>query len=158
MSRYNEQAPSGPDEQLLGEYVIDSRPGFRCDISLTIHNSSRWSAHLTSITAPWAGPDGGAEFVAVTDGDHAALKPLDDGEIDATFPLDQKLAAGESVTLVMEIAWRESGCNSGDYLWSGDWPTLHFDLLDRDHARSADQYLVIHTHDGDHQSRPRSNC
>jgi hypothetical protein len=63
VSRYKERSVSAPSDELAGEYVIDARPGFQCTISLTVHNSSGSSAHLTSIEAPFLGPDGGAEVM-----------------------------------------------------------------------------------------------
>jgi hypothetical protein len=57
------------------------------------------------------------------------------------------------VTLEMSIAWREAGCNGGGYVYFGNWPTVHLTLLGRSHQASAEQYLVLNTHKGDHQGR-----
>jgi hypothetical protein len=48
------------------------------------------------------------------------------------------------------VTWRESGCNSGDYLWSRPWPDLELTVLGRSYVVTSGQALLLHTHDGDH--------
>jgi hypothetical protein len=150
VSRY-ESDSTGFDslQDLDGQYVIDMQPGFSCIIHVTVHNDSGRRVELKPIDAALIGPHGGAEIVGGNAPGSATFRSSGNG-IDASYPLREKLPAGESTTVDLLVTWRESGCNSGDYLWSRPWPDLELTVLGRSHVVTSGQALLLHTHDGDH--------
>lgn len=138
------------DQDLVGEWVIDSRPGFTCTVSITVTNNSPLTAHLTSIDGSFLGPRGGAEFMGATSSDLPVLEP-GSSAVDASYPIDQQLAGGDSVTIDLVITWREKGCNSAGLMTVRDWPGVRLDVLGMGHDVTADQAFIFQTHDDDRQ-------
>jgi hypothetical protein len=150
VSTYDASEAQLERDELQGQYVIDARPGFSCTVMITVHNGSRRTAHLTSVQAAFLGPKGGAEVMGGTTDDLPALSSQPTDDVDGRYPLARDLRAGATTTIELAVQWREKGCNSGDYLWAGPWPIIAFDMLGRSYHVAPPQYLVLHTHDGDH--------
>lgn len=127
--------------------AIHSRPGWRCDVRLTISNDSDHDVHVDQVRSPLLGSDGQAEVRALSsagaevDGDH---------DIDARWDVDLTVPAHSSRRLTLVVGWRQRGCNDGGWLSFPDWPQVDFEALHRGFTVSPDQALVLRTYSDPH--------
>ena len=77
-----------------------------------------------------------------------------DNDVDAVYPVDLRVAAHSSATIVFVIGWRESGCNERGHTSFDMWPTVRFQLLRRDHEVTPNQLLILRTYSEDDPNRP----
>lgn len=132
-----------------GQPAVHSRPGWKCDIELTITNSGSRSVEVRSVEAALLGPGGGAEIRALpTDG--AELAPAGPNGLDAMWNVDLTVPGGESRVITLEVGWRREGCNSGGHLSLENWPVVEFEALGRTYRHSPDQQFILRTFDDPH--------
>lgn len=136
-----------------GEPAIRSRPGWRCDVDLTIANGSGRSVQVDRVRSPIIGPGGGAEIQALsTDDAELAAGP---DEIDAEWDVDLVVPAGESRRLTIAVGWRADGCNDAGHLSLENWPTVELEVLGRSYEDAPEQRLILRTFNDPHD---RGGC
>lgn len=133
--------------------AIHSRPGWRCDVLLSIRNESDHDVHVTGVASPLLASDDLAEVRGFsTDG--AELGDLGhDGDVDARWDVDVTVPAHASRRVRLAIGWRERGCDGGGWLTIPDWPSVEFDTFHRSFTVSPDQALVLRTFGDPHDEK-----
>lgn len=121
--------------------IIDAEETMRCVITVEVANGSGRTVHVTRAVAPMVGPRTGAVITA--ENARPATKRGGD-DIDAVYPLDHALAAGESMTFDVVLVLNPNGCNAGATLGSSHWPTVTVDVLGRDHVLHGDKDFAFH--------------
>lgn len=130
--------------------AIQSRPGWRCDVRLTISNDSDHDVHVSGIASPLLASDDQAEVRGYsTDG--AKLEDIGhDDDIDARWEVDVTVRAHQSRRVTLSLGWRQHGCDTAGWLTIPDWPTVEFETFHRGFTVAADQPLVLRTYRDPH--------
>ncbi len=110
----------------------------RCVINVTVTNTSRLTVHVSDAVAPFLGPRTGAVVTAEN------AEPGSGDGIDALFPLDRELGAGDAMTFDVVLVLHPDGCNQGVTFFSENWPTVTVDVLGRSHRLSGDKDFAFH--------------
>jgi hypothetical protein len=133
--------------------AIHSRPGWRCDVIVSVRNESDHDVHVSGVASPLLASDDGAEVRGYsTEG--AKLKDVDhDDEIDARWEVDVTVHAHESHRFMLAVGWRQQGCDTAGWLTIPDWPTVEFDTYHRTFTVSPDQALVLRTYSDPHDDK-----
>ena len=132
--------------------AIRSKPGWRCDVRLTISNDSDHDVNVDHVRSPILGSGGGAEVRGYsTDG--ADLRSEHADGVDARWDVDVTVPAHSSRRLTLAVGWRARGCNAGGWLSIPDWPQVAFEALHRGFTTSPDQALVLRTYDDRHDKK-----
>jgi hypothetical protein len=130
------------------EPAIRSRPGWRCDVALTVYNDSDRAVRVRRMVSPLLGSAGGAEIQGFAT-DDAEFSDGDDA--DGVWTVDVEIPAHGSRTINLAIGWRQEGCNAGGHLWIGHWPTIELETLHRTFEYTPDRRLVLRTFDEPHE-------
>jgi hypothetical protein len=112
----------------------------RCVITVEVTNRSGRTVHLAHAVAPVVGPHTGAVVTAEN-----AQPAAKNGAyaIDALFPLDQDLQAGQSTMFEVVLVLNPRGCNSGT-LSSSQWPTVTVEVIGRSYELHGDKDFAFH--------------
>ncbi len=113
--------------------------GMRCEVVVNIVNPGQSNLHLNKVVARGIGPDSGLPIQAVeVDG----LAPTLDGE-DATYSVDQDLAAGDLLQINIAYEFRDSGCIDGDTFSTSAWPSAQVSMARHTKTVSADRGFAL---------------
>lgn len=121
--------------------VIEAKATMRCVITVEVTNGSGRSVHVAHAIAPVVGPRTGAVVTAEN-----AQRATKSGEhdIDALFPLDRDLPAGESTDFDVVLVLHPSGCNDSGTLSSPKWPIVTIEVLGRSYDVHGDMDFAFH--------------
>lgn len=136
-----------------GDPAIWSRPGWRCDVEVRVANRSGREVRVTDVTARMVGLDSRLEARALPT-DTAPVGQASPST-DARWEVDVTVPAHASRIVTVAIGWRQDGCNSGGYVSTSPWATVHFEALEREHQVTAPAPLVLRTFD---ERRDRRVC
>lgn len=121
--------------------VVVAQEGMRCVIEVQVTNDSGYTVRVVDAAAPFVGPATGTVVTAQNAEPAERGSPYD---VDAFFPLDRSLPAGESTTFDIVLVIHPSGCNTGT-LWVPNWPTVTVDTLGRSHEVHGDMDFALHS-------------
>jgi hypothetical protein len=113
----------------------------RCVITVEVTNGSGQTVHVVQAVAPVVGPRTGA---VVTAENAEAAERGSTYELNALFPIDRDLAAGDSTSFEVVLVLHPRGCNDGGTLSSMSWPTVTVDVLGRSHDLHGDKDFAFH--------------
>lgn len=133
--------------------AIHSRPGWRCDVLLSIRNEGDHDVHVTGVASPLLASDDQAEVRGFsTDG--AKLGDVGhDGDVDARWVVDVTVPAHGSRHLTLSVGWRPRGCDTAGWLTLPDWPEVEFETYHRSFTVSPQQALVLRTYKDPHDAK-----
>ncbi|NUR08172.1 MAG: hypothetical protein HOQ22_12580 [Nocardioidaceae bacterium] len=133
--------------------VVESRPGFRCQVDLRVVNASDRSIRVQHVGAPVLGSGGGGEIRGYSTTDATVHETSDGDDVDAVYEVGLTVPAHAARTVRLAVGWRASGCNSAGHMGFPRWPTLAFDTMHRSFRYLPDQKLVLRTYDDAHEDK-----
>jgi hypothetical protein len=114
----------------------------RCTIEVEVRNDGHHTVRLDHAVAPFVGPRTGA-VVAADQEATPEMYSAEDG-IDAAYPLDVELDAGERTSFAIVVRFHPRGCNDSGTAFFTGWPVIHFESLHRTFERAAPETFAFH--------------
>lgn len=125
-----------------GMPAIEAVVGMRCTIEVEVRNDGDHSVRLDHAVAPFVGPRTGA-VVAADEEVTPEMYAVANG-IDAAYPLDVELDAGERTSFAIVVRFRPQGCNDSGTVFFSSWPVITFETLHRTFERAAPETFAFH--------------
>ena len=110
--------------------AIHARRGFRCTITVVVHNDGFLPVHLDRLVAPYVGRGRGGGIVVADPQPPVTDEVRRDGQTDAHFVIDRDLGPGETHQVGITLGFREQGCSAARTTF-GHFPRLRLDSLGR---------------------------
>ena len=133
--------------------TVESRPGWRCRIDLTVENDGGRSVRLARVESPLLGSGGGSEVQGLSTSGAPVRDTNVDDSVDAAYDVDVRVPAHAARTVHFDLGWRQDGCNDGGRLYMSRWPRLVLRTLHRTVERRALQTFALRTYADPHDAR-----
>lgn len=139
---------SGPEctvtevRERQGRPTVDAVAGMRCTIQVEVRNDSGRTVRVGRAVAKFIGPETGTVVTA----DREATPEVRGagGGLDAAYPLDVDLEAGERTRFRIVVRFHPEGCNHAVTIELSDWPTVEVEVLQRTFTLAAPQDFAFH--------------
>jgi hypothetical protein len=120
------------DEPGPPEYVIPIEKGMTCQFTVTVINHSGHAVRVKDMTFPALMPGHGNAGPMIVTGNDSAQKPHGrDGDLAATFDVDETVPPDESIGVELRLLTNPNACNSPGTAGLGDLPSTRIVVLHR---------------------------